>query len=235
LWLRDGMQTADDQYSSMGYSVLALPPEYGPELDCLKQGFEIFREHHHSRPKNQTPLRFLTGLGAKLWQEKLDAAALAEIDAEKQNNVENLAERQEEPDLMPTWTPEAVARAIEAMLRHSAHLIRRARWFCLLSESTLTWASAGQTGQKRNRMVFENGAVIKQGEVNATVKTIPPPGYANSFRVRQNSIDLISYDRMRVVTTEMRRILSEDRNMELCLGPKVTLRRQKLIKALRWV
>ena len=227
-WLRDGMQLSGDQDNCIGYSLLALPPEYAPEFDCLKEGFEIFRGHHCRRLNIQTPLRFLTGLGAKLWQEKL-------AEAEKQRDMNELDGQQEESGARHTWTPEAVAGAIEAMIRHSAHLIRRARWFCLLSESTLTWASAGQTGQKSNRVVFKNGAVIKQGEVNATVKTIPPPGYANSFRVRQNNIDLISYDRMRVVTTEMRRILSEDRNMELCLGPKVTLGRQELIKALRWV
>jgi hypothetical protein len=64
---------------------------------------------------------------------------------------------------------------------------------------------------------------------------MPPPGHINSFRVRQNNIDLITYDRMRVVTTELRRILSEGRDMELCLRPEVTLGPQELIKALRWV
>ncbi len=234
-WLKDGMQIAGDQDDCIGYSVLALPPEYAPEIDCLKAGFENFREHHRSRLENQLPLRFLTGLGAKLWQEKLEAAALAETDAEKQSNMDDLDEQQEESGDPHTWTPEAVTGAIEAMIRHSAHLIRRARWFCLLSESSLAWTSAGQTEQKKNLVVFENGALIKQGEVKATVKTMPPPGYANSFRARQNNIDLITYDRMRVVTTEIRRILSEDRNIELRLGPKVTLGRQELKKALRWV
>jgi hypothetical protein len=74
-----------------------------------------------------------------------------------------------------------------------------------------------------------------QGKVKEGVKSMPPPGHAISFRVRQNNIDLITYDRMRVVTTELRRILSENRDLELCLRPKVTLGRQDLIKALRWV
>jgi len=235
LWFRQGMGLGDEPENSIGYSVLARPPEYAPPIECLGEGFEIFREHHRSRLNNQTPLQFLTGLGAKLWQEKLDAAALAGIDAEKTNNVADLDEQEDEPVDRHTWTPAAVAAAIEAMIRHSAHLIRRTRWFCLLSESTLTWSLAGQTGQKKNRVVFEKGAVSEQGQVNQSVKSMPPPGYTNSFRIRQNNIDLITYDRMRVVTTELRRILSEGRDMELCLRPKVTIGPQELIKALRWV
>lgn len=235
LWLRQGMEIAGEPDPSIGYAVLARPPEYAPEIDCLIKGFAIFREHHRNQLNNQTPLRILTGLGATLWQEKLDAAAPAEVDATNPNNGEDLDEQEEKPAATNTWTPEAVAGAIEAMVRHSAHLIRRTRWFCLLSESTLTWSLAGQTGPKKNRLIFENGAVAKQDQVREGGQSMPPPGYANSFRVRQNNIDLITYDRMRVVTTELRRILAEGRDMELCLGPKVTLGRQELIKALRWV
>ena len=235
LWLREGMELTGEPDNSMGYSVLALPSEYAPPIDCLREGVAIFREHHRIRLDNQSPLRVLTGLGATLWQKKLDAAALAEVDAEKPNNGVDLDAQAEEAADTQTWTPAAVAGAIEAMIRRSAHLIRRARWFCLLSESILTWSLAGQTGPEKNRLVFENGAVAKQGMVKEDVKSMPPPGHANSFRVRQNNIDLITYDRMRVVTTELRRILSEDRDLELCLRPKVTLRRQELIRALRWV
>lgn len=142
---------------------------------------------------------------------------------------------EEEPADTHSWTPEAVTRAIEAMVRHSAHMIRRTRWFCLLSESTLTWSLAGSAGPEINRVVFENGAVARHGKVKKNIKSMPPPGYTNSFRRRQNNLDLITYDRLRVVTTELRRILTEGRDLNLCLGPKVTLGRQELIKALRWI
>ena len=56
-----------------------------------------------------------------------------------------------------------------------------------------------------------------------------------SFRARQKNFDLPTYDRMRVVTTEMRRILSEGRQMKLYLKPNVVLGREELSKALQWV
>ena len=218
LWLRDGRQLTGDNDNDLGYSVLALPPEYAPEIDCLKEGVDIFQKQHRNRLENQSPLRFLTGLGAKLWQEKLAAAALAETVQAEECNTDDLDEQQAESGDEHVWTPEAVAGTIERMIRHSAHLIRRARWFCLLSESSLSWTPAAESGKNQRLVVFENGAVIKQGEVKATVKAMIPPGYAKSFRARQKSIDLITYDRMRVVTTEIRRILTEGRNIELRLG-----------------
>jgi len=235
LWLREEMEIGSNPDFSMGYSVLALPAEYAPEIDCLRQGFKIFRNRYRRRLNNQTPLRFLTGLGAMLWQKKLEAAAQAAADAEKQNHINGLEEQEEEPADTHSWTPEAVTSAIEAMIRHSAHLIRRTRWFCLLSESTLSWSLAGPTGPEINRLVFENGAVARHGKVKKNVESIPPPGYTNSFRRRQNNLDLMTYDRLRVVTTELRRILTEGRDLNLCLGPKVILGRQELIKALRWI
>ena len=62
-----------------------------------------------------------------------------------------------------------------------------------------------------------------------------PPGHAKSFRKRQNNIDLMAYDRLRVVTTEMRRIMAEGRRMEMCLKPNVILGREALARALQWV
>jgi DNA polymerase-3 subunit epsilon len=234
-WLRDGMQIAGVPFNCIGSTVLALPPEYAPEIDCLKEGFEIFRQRHRSRLKNQAPLRFLTGLGARLWQERLEAAALAAAVEERESNRERIDPQQAESGDAPVWTPEAVVGAIESTIRHAAHLIRRARWFCLLSESALIWTSADQAKKNTRLVILENGAVARRGKVKVTGKIQIPPGFAKSFRTRQKNVDLITYDRLRIFTTELRRIIAEGRDIRLRLGPKVTLKRQELIKALRWV
>jgi hypothetical protein len=56
-----------------------------------------------------------------------------------------------------------------------------------------------------------------------------------SFHRRQKHLSLITYDRLRILTTELRRLISENRPIELCLGPTVTLGNDNLKKALRWV
>jgi hypothetical protein len=45
----------------------------------------------------------------------------------------------------------------------------------------------------------------------------------------------MTYDRLRVLTTELRRLLSENRSVELSLRPTVILRNEELKKALQWV
>ncbi len=84
-------------------------------------------------------------------------------------------------------------------------------------------------------VVFENGSVLARDDVKTQKKAPIPPGYAKSFRARKNNINLITYDRLRVVTTELRRLLSEGRDIELRLGPKVTLNHREVMGALQWV
>ena len=121
------------------------------------------------------------------------------------------------------------------MVLHGAHLIRRARWFCLLSESSLAWEAGGRPGGMKNLIILESGSVIKQNAIAITEKIPVPPGFDRSFPRRQKNLNLITYDRLRVLTTELRRLISENRLIELCLSPNVTLGNQKLKKAFRWV
>jgi DNA polymerase-3 subunit epsilon len=89
LWLAKGMQLNDKDHLELAQSILALPPEYTPEIDCLKEGFKIFTDTYRSRitPPHQSALRFLTAVGAQLWRQRLESAALAETRAE--NETEN--------------------------------------------------------------------------------------------------------------------------------------------------
>ena len=234
LWFEDGMQLRTDKDMDIAGAVLTLPPGFIPETDCMREGFKMFREKCASRLGQQSALRLLTALGAQLWRERLQAAALAEMVAEKEHDNEDL-DTEEESGKEHIWTPAAVARIIEKMVRHSAHLIRRARWFCLLSESSLAWSAADDRDNFKTLVIFKNGSVLARDDMKTQKKAPIPPGYTKSFRARQKNINLITYDRLRVLTTELRRLLSEDRDIELRLGPKVTLNRREVMGALQWV
>jgi hypothetical protein len=62
-----------------------------------------------------------------------------------------------------------------------------------------------------------------------------PSGVAIAWRDRQRHLDLAAYDRLRVLTTEMRRILAEERTLRLRLGRKAVLAEGQLRRLLRWV
>jgi DNA polymerase-3 subunit epsilon len=231
-WITDGHRSADQELLSIGCTLMGLSPEYAPDITCLKEGFDIFREDHRDPLKNQSPLRLLTGLGATLWRRRMEAAEAAEENTSDNDDDELL---QKDSNDTRVWTPGSVARSIEHMVLHSAHLIRRARWFCLLSESSLAWETAGRPGQLKNLIVLESGAVIKRDALPAAERVPVPPRFDRSFHGRQKHLSLMTYDRLRVLTTELRRLISEDRPVELSLRPTVTLGNEQLEQALRWV
>jgi len=235
LWFRGGMQLGTDNHMDLVSAVLALPSDYTPEIHCLREGFEKFRETYSSRLTHQSALRVLTALGAELWRKRLETDAVTEMVEETENESSGVDAEKEESDKEHIWTPETVAHAIENMILHSAHLIRRARWFCLLSESSLAWTSADQPDNLKILVVFANGSVVDRNIVRTAEEIPVPSGSAKSFRSRQNNIDLITYDRLRVLTTELRRLVSEGRDIALRLSPGVTLNRRGIMKVLRWV
>jgi hypothetical protein len=116
-------------------------------------------------------------------------------------------------------------------------MIRQARWFCLLSESSLAWDEGDTKSGQRRLLVFRSGDIVYREDLAQGQKIPPPPGYLRPFPVRQRNFDLITYDRMRVLTTELRRLISYEinRNIELCLSPTAVLGYQQLQNVLQWV
>jgi DNA polymerase-3 subunit epsilon len=235
-WISRGCCWTDHEVASRGGKLLGLAPEYAPDPTCLQEGLAIFREDHCDLQQNQSPLRLLTALGATLWRLRMEEAAqVAETAAEETNDHENDDAQSNDSKDGRVWTPDAVASYIDHQVMHSAHMIRRARWFCLLSESSLTWEPAGQPGHLHNLIVLEGGSVTRL-DARETAEEIPvPPRFDRSFHRRQKHLSLITYDRLRVLTTELRRLIAENRQIELRLGPTVSLGTDELKKALRWV
>lgn len=219
---------------------LGIPPEYAPETGCFRQGVEIFRQRHNEMLKKYKEykgykaglsIRGLMTLGKMLHREKLEEQAMAEAlpDEESNDDTEERAEF--------TWTPESVVNAMESNIRHGARLIRRSRWFCLLSESALTWKTGKTAGKKRRLLVLQGGAVLRQEDLARDASVPLPPGHWKSFASRQQSFDLTTYDRLRVLTAELRRIAADetDRHVQLRLSPDVVLERRQLLNLLQWV
>jgi DNA polymerase-3 subunit epsilon len=234
-WLSGNMDITSASQTEIISSLLALPSEYAPELNCMRDGLKIFQDNYRSRLEFQSFLRFLTALGAQLWRKKLEAEAISKSAPEPNSDSNEVDEDEKEDGGEFVWTPKAVAKTVENTILHFAYLIRRARWFCLLSESSLAWASAKRPDKYKTLIILQNGSIARCKEVKVAAKTPVPPGFARSFQARQKNIDLMTYDRLRVVTTELRRLISEGRKIELRLNSNVVLGHQQVMKALRWV
>jgi DNA polymerase-3 subunit epsilon len=226
---------------------LGLPREYAPELQCFWEGVEMFRQRHKPMLETYAGKSFITGLmklGKQLRLEQLAelAAAAAAAKKEKENEEDNPTEidnpeANEIETEQRTWTPVAVADVMEGIIRWGAHLIRRARWFCLLSESALAWHTGKTAGKNRRLLVLQGGAVTQQEDIAVAERVPTPPHYDRPFAARQRNFDVMTYDRMRVLTTELRRLVSAetDRDVQLRLNPRILLKHQQLLNLLKWV
>jgi DNA polymerase-3 subunit epsilon len=218
-----------------GYALLGVPQAYAPEPDCLAEGLTLFQHRHRARFKNPSVLRILAGLGRELWAERRKAMAEAKLTAAEERDAEAPDEALDEPEEELGWTPETVARGIEHVIMRGALLIRRARWLCLLSESSLAWEVRHAGGQRKNVLLFEDGAVGLRKDLPVGKQTPLTVGHAKKIPDRQKSFDVATYERLRVVTTELRRLVGKGRKIELRLSPKAVLSGRQLARLLPWV
>ncbi len=233
-WHKDRDASTDHSLEN-AYALLGVPQTYAPDPDCLSEGLALFQSHHLNRLKNPSALRILARLGHQLWGERLKAIAEAKLAAAEEADEEVLDEADEVNKEEPSWTPEAVARGIEHAIMRGALLIRRARWLCLLSESSLAWEARNAGDPHKHVLLFENGTVGARKEMPAAQKSTLPAGYAKRIQQRQNIFDVATYERLRVVTTELRRLVGDGRKIELRIGPKAILSSRQLARLLPWV
>jgi DNA polymerase-3 subunit epsilon len=234
LWHANLKNPTPDEVLEFGYAILGVPPDYAPEPDCLAEGMDLFRRHHRARLGHPSPLRILTALGHRFWRERLDELAKAQNE-DPRVCIEEPAAPEPQDEEAPSWTPEAVARGFEKFTMRSTLSIRRARWLCLLSESSLAWEVRGTECRQKNVLLFENGAIGQRQELSIE-KSIPlSGGHARGMLNRQKILDLTTYERLRVVTTELRRLVAEGRQIEIRLRPRAVLRQKQLARVLPWV
>ncbi|UCH82104.1 MAG: GIY-YIG nuclease family protein [Nitrospiraceae bacterium] len=221
-----------DISSAESFLVPGLPAEYQPDHDTFAEGLAIFRDTYKTYLSGDVEISTLLHIGALVWREKLknreeeEAADLSdeESDKEEDNREEQFV-----------WTPERTAKALESVLSRSSFLLRRARWFCMLSESSISWKPGNGSSSEKMLMIIHNGTIKKHASVPVHQATPVPPGYCKGFPVRRRNFNLAVYDRMRVLTTEIRRLIKEDRLLELCLGPQGRIKKDSLSRFLRWV
>jgi hypothetical protein len=84
-------------------------------------------------------------------------------------------------------------------------------------------------------MVIENGEVVSSGAVDAHATPPIPPGHGRPAAERREAFTLGSFDRLRVVTTELKRLIAAGAPVALRLGVGPALDQSRLASALWWV
>jgi DNA polymerase-3 subunit epsilon len=224
-----------ERLQETGCALLGVSLPDGPDNACLEQGLALFWRERLASLRSPVPLHALRIIGRSLWWERSAARQEAKALAAIGQGQDYTEEEHSTARIEPVWTPELVARRTESMILRIAHGVRRARWLLLVSESSVAWAMSGSPSAAKRVLRFENGRVVHCETVPSSAETPWPIGYRKKMIDRLPALDLMTMDRLRVLTTELRRVLAEARVVEVRLSPATTLDRRRLANLLMWI
>jgi DNA polymerase-3 subunit epsilon len=191
---------------------VGVPPPFAPDEAMFGEAWGVFASRHLSLPA-RTP-----------WGRVVRATTRLAL----LSNEDGLEPRDDEAP--PGWDVSRIVRYLERSVLVGGQLLRRARWLTSLSDSVLAYREAGAW----RVVVIERGVVVSIEDASSP-QVLPDPPARRPWRERQASFDGASYDRLRVLTTELRRVLDEDGDARLALPGGRVLGRDVLARWLRFV
>lgn len=189
-----------------------------PDETTFDSGYERLRAAHpeltnHGLGAHDGLLR----LGARLWREGRRDHDVDDDDATR---------------AITTWTPELVQRSLEWLSLRAALARRRAIWLTRLVDVSVVWTEPG-TGTAR-LIVVENGEVVLHADAGDAAPPVPP-GHARPVHARREAFTVARFDRLRVLSTELKRLATAGAPVALRFGAGPPLTGARLASVLWWV
>ena len=163
----------------------------------------------------------LLRLGTRLWSE-------GRRDREVDDDDPSEAGRR-----MTSWTPELVQVSLEWIALRAALARRRAIWLTRLFDASVVWREPGDS--RARLIVIENGEIAPGAAMDASAPPPIPPGHRRPVAARREAFTLASFDRLRVLTTELKRLIAAGAPVALRLGVAPAFDESRLASALWWV
>jgi hypothetical protein len=126
-----------------------------------------------------------------------------------------------------------VQRSLERLALRGAFARRRATWLTRLVDVSVVWTEPGTSHARL--IVIENGEVVVKEDVNAGTAPSIPPGHARPVAARREAFTLERFDRLRVLSTELKRLVAIGAPVALRLGVGPSLADGCLAAVLSWV
>lgn len=206
----------------LGFSEAQLP-----EDAIFRAGLQFFVDQYQPMMCRPPRNRGIERITSHLWQELL---------RRRETESKASGEEEEKKEKVPwEWTPERVSRALENVLLRGSHLKRRSVWLCRLSESTISWRSRGKRTGRFHLIRIESGQLVDRSSVESGT-SIPVPAGGNKLTLqRQCNFDIQTYDRLCVLTTELKRLVTQEREVTVWLSSSRKLGSTRLARILRWL
>jgi hypothetical protein len=200
---------------------------WAPDEATFAAGFGCFAERHGLEPLS-TPIvrRSLVVVARKLiLASKADVASKGEAALDNDETNADLGETR-------GWDAERVVRHLERGVAHAYQLLQRARWLCLLHESAVVFR---EPPCEKTRLLVVCGGRIVEARDLLPGEPVPSGGSCSPLRERKGGFDRGRYDRLRTLTTELKRVLRDDGTAAIRVGRDRWLRGGKLDALLLWV
>jgi DNA polymerase-3 subunit epsilon len=189
-----------------------------PDPRLFGEGFALLRDAHPELSREDlSPLARVLRLGTRLWRE---------------------GRRDRDPDveefrLGDAVLPADIRFALERVALRAALARRRAKWVTRLVEAAIVWQEPG--ADRARLLVIEGGEIVRREWVPP--RTTPPVARGGARRrdARHDGFTVARFDRLRVVMTELKRLLAEGAPVALRLGERPALADARLAAALSWV
>ena len=131
------------------------------------------------------------------------------------------------------WTPELVQVQLERLALRVALVRRRAMWLKRLVDASVVWREPG--ADVARLLVIERGEIMLSTVADPDGTPPVPPGYQRPVMPRRELFTVASFDRLRVLTTELKRLVSVGAPVALRLGTGPALRDARVGAALWWM
>jgi DNA polymerase-3 subunit epsilon len=195
---------------------------WGADEGTFTAGYDRLCARHPELSRvNVSDYARLLRLGTRLWREGRRDRDVDEDDA----NRTRLG--------VTVWTPEFVQVSLEWLALRAALARRRAIWLTRLFDSSVVWREPGDSCTRL--IVIEKGEVALSAAEDANAPPPVPPGYRRPVAARREAFTLGAFDRLRVLTTELKRLITAGAPVALRLGPGPALDEPRLASALWWV
>jgi len=214
--LLDGGLEAERERRAI-FAALGRPAVTELAMEVWQAGFERFAA---TLPTRAIDRRLAVRIGTAWWREQLALGrAPPELDDDGSDD-----------DDAP-WDADDVHEHLAEVLVTIAHALRRASWLRTLSESSVAFVD----GTASRRLTIERGHVVEAAHHDVGRPLPVPRGWARNARERRRAFDVATFDRLRVLTTELRRIIEAGGRVALRLAPGQLLSGPRLRRVLAWV
>jgi DNA polymerase-3 subunit epsilon len=213
-----------DQFGALARADRAAlgPGRWGPDADTFSTGYARLCSAHPGILSNGSNASAgLLRLGTRLWREG------------RRDHDDQEDEAAGTGEGVSAWTPELVQTSLEWVALRAALARRRAIWLTRLVDSSVVWSEPGLAGARL--VVIENGEIVLKTGVDSGVAPPVPPGHSRPVAARREAFSLACFDRLRVLSSELKRLVAAGAPAALRLGVAPTLAGTRLAHVLAWV